>query len=251
MHNWKDTHYETDMESNKSEVNDITESVPMEVELEKSTENLVISDDTVAPVIIEELDENAISSMDMDLNEFVEAQALQIQEVKEIPNTGSSCRANKDTDTEDQMSLTPDEEDQLTKQFLNGELTFSEYSSKMDQDIDMETLENDNIRYDSANTVHLFSSSSYKIIFNPTFRKNTEIDRVAVQKIKQKSHKTSNVQQVRQKKKRRILPPVLQGLMGEANLRYAKGEVDLAGQICMEIIRQVLLTYYIEVMHFI
>jgi len=27
--------------------------------------------------------------------------------------------------------------------------------------------------------------------------------------------------------------------MGEANLRFAKGEVDLAAQICMEIIRQV------------
>lgn len=32
--------------------------------------------------------------------------------------------------------------------------------------------------------------------------------------------------------------------MGEANLRYAKGEVDLATKICMEIIRQVLLLVY-------
>lgn len=147
----KDTHCETDMESNKSEVNNMktVENVSMEVELETSTENdnLVISNNsTVASVIIEELDENAISSMDMDINEFVEAQALQIQEVKKAPNytaPSSLCRSNKDVDTEDQeASLTPDEEDQLTKkQFLNGELTFSEYSSKMDQDIDMETLE--------------------------------------------------------------------------------------------------------------
>jgi len=69
------------------------------------------------------------------------------------------------------------------------------------------------------------------------FRRTIEFDRVTVQKIvEQKPYKANNV---RQKKKRRILPPVLQGLMGEANLRFAKGEVDLAAQICMEIIRQV------------
>jgi len=238
------------MESDKSDVNDTRrpiENVSMEVEFEKSTENdnLVINDNsTVAPVIIEELDENTIGSMD--LNEFVEAQALQIQEMNEVPNytASSSCRSNKDVDTEDhETSLTPDEEDQLTKQFLNGELTFSEYSSKMDQDIDMETLENDNIRYNSTNITYF--SKFFKIIFNRIFRKNTEVDYIAVQKIEQKPFKTNNVQQVRQKKKRRILPPVLQGLMGEANVRYAKGEVDLAAKICMEIIRQVLLIYYI------
>lgn len=241
------------MESNKSEVNNMktVENVTMEVELEPSTENdnLVISNNsTVAPVIIEELDENAINSMDMDINEFVEAQALQIQEVNKTLNytAPSSCRSNKDVDTEDQeTSLTPDEEDQLTKQFLNGELTFSEYSSKMDQDIDMETVENGNTRYDLTNIIyiHIFFCN-FKIIFDSMFRKNIEIDRVAVQKIEQKPYKTSNVP--RQKKKRRILPPVLQGLMGEANLRYAKGEVDLAAQICMEIIRQVLLMNYIS-----
>ncbi|KMQ97337.1 general transcription factor 3c polypeptide 3-like protein, partial [Lasius niger] len=133
---------------------DIIEEAAMDVELEKSTvdDGLVINDNsTVAPVIIEELDESAINSMDMDINEFVEARALQIQEVKDvIPNYTSSpsCSSNKDImDTEDQdMLLTADEEDRLTKQFLNGELTFSEYSSRMDQDIDVETAENDNSR---------------------------------------------------------------------------------------------------------
>lgn len=135
---------------------DIIEEAAMDVELEKSTvdDSLVINDDsTVAPVIIEELDESAINSMDMDINEFVEAKALQIEEVKDvIPNyiPSPSCSSNKDImDTEDQdMLLTADEEDRLTKQFLNGELTFSEYSSRMDQDIDVEITENDNSMYD-------------------------------------------------------------------------------------------------------
>ncbi|XP_070160553.1 general transcription factor 3C polypeptide 3 isoform X2 [Polyergus mexicanus] len=200
----------------------IIEETAMDVELEKSTvdDSLVINNDsTVAPVIIEELDESAINLMDMDINEFVEAKALQIEEVKDvIPNYTSSplCSSNKDIiDTEDQdMLLTADEEDRLTKQFLNGELTFSEYSSRMDQDIDVEIIENDNSR------------------------KNIEMDRVVQKTAEQKTSKV-NVQQVRQRKKRRILPPVLQGLMGEANLRFAKGEIDLATKICMEIIRQV------------
>lgn len=135
---------------------DVVKEAAMDVELEKSTVNdsLVINDNSTVTVIIEELDENAINSMDMDINEFVEAKALQIQEVKDIiPNYTSSpsCSSNKDIiDAEDQdMSLTADEEEQLTKQFLNGELTFSEYSSKMDQDIDVEIVENDDSRYDS------------------------------------------------------------------------------------------------------
>lgn len=62
--------------------------------------------------------------------------------------------SNKDNmDVEDQdTSLTADEEDWLTKQFLNGELTFSEYSSRMDQDIDPETIENDTSKYGAQDT---------------------------------------------------------------------------------------------------
>lgn len=143
-------------DASKTTINmDIIKEAAMDVELEKSTvnNNIVINNDsTVAPVIIEELDESAINLMDMDINEFVEAKALQIEEVKNVPNytPSPSCSSNKDImDTEDQdMLLTADEEDRLTKQFLNGELTFSEYSSRMDQDIDVETVENDNSRYD-------------------------------------------------------------------------------------------------------
>jgi len=155
----KRIHSETILECNTHKGNismDIIEKTAMELELEKSTadDSMAISgNSSVAPVIIEELDESAISSMNMDINEFVEAKALQIREVMDvIPNSAFSlsCNSNKDNiDIEDQdTSLTADEEDQLTKQFLNGELTFSEYSSRMDQDIDLEMIENDTSRYD-------------------------------------------------------------------------------------------------------
>lgn len=130
----------------------------MEVEFEHSTvdNSLFNSDNSNLPsMIIEELDENAISSMNVDINEFVEVKTLQIQEVKElIPKykLTSICNSKDVKDMEDQdILLTADEEHQLTKQFLNGELTFSEYSSRMDQNVDLDITENDNIRYDNKN----------------------------------------------------------------------------------------------------
>lgn len=48
----------------------------------------------------------------------------------------------------------------------------------------------------------------------------------------------------RQRRKKRVLPQVLQGLMGEANVKFAKGEVEIAEQMCMEIIRQVFKRVY-------
>lgn len=40
-------------------------------------------------------------------------------------------------------------------------------------------------------------------------------------------------------RRRCVLPAALQGLMGEANLRYARGQNELAEKVCLEIIRQV------------
>lgn len=125
--------------------------------------SLVINNDnTVAPVIIEELDESTITSMKVDMSEFVEAKALQIRKVENIIISNCTipvmCNPNKTSlESEEQgMSFTVDEEDRLTEQFLNGELTFCEYSSKMDQDVDTEIMENDILRYNLLFRFFLF-----------------------------------------------------------------------------------------------
>ena len=46
------------------------------------------------------------------------------------------------------------------------------------------------------------------------------------------------VARTRAKRKRRLLPPALQGLMGEANLTYARGDFATAEKMCLEVIRQ-------------
>ncbi|CAK9814914.1 General transcription factor 3C polypeptide 3 [Anthophora quadrimaculata] len=177
---------------------------------------------TIAPVIIEELDESALDNLNVDMTEFVEAKALEIEDIPQniIPDVyseQSNSAMDVTAEVEDHdVPLTADEEDQLTKQFLNGELTFSEYSSRMDQGVDLENAETD------------FSRNDYE---------NEEIETIKTPH--SKASKSQSGGQVRYKRKKRTLPPVLQGLMGEANLRFARGDTELAAQICMEIIRQV------------
>ncbi|XP_076638153.1 general transcription factor 3C polypeptide 3 isoform X3 [Colletes latitarsis] len=195
------------------------EETLIEINLSSSAckDNMTLNEtSTIASVIIEELDENALSNMNVDMTEFVEANALEIKDLTQdiIPDTyseQSSSVMDVTIDVEDQdILLTADEEDKLTKQFLNGELTFSEYSLQMDQGVDVETLETD---YPTRNDNE-----------NEEIETNISVYRKAPR---------------RNKRKKRTLPPVLQGLMGEANLRFARGDTELAAQICMEIIRQV------------
>lgn len=82
-----------------------------------------------------------------------------------------------------------------------------------------------------------------------TFRNDLENEEAETNKtVQSKTSKSQSGGQVRYKRKKRTLPPALQGLMGEANLRYARGDTELAAQICMEIIRQVyfsqMITYH-------
>ncbi|KAK2580192.1 hypothetical protein KPH14_012456 [Odynerus spinipes] len=196
-----------------------------ELKFEDHKENIVIidHDSNAIPIIIEELDESAINSMDMDMTEFIEANALEVQDMSEAILPSYTCSQPSSPgndivmDIDDRnVLLTPEEEDRLTKQFLNGELTFSEYSSRMDEAPDLEVSDMDVSKKDSAN------------------------EQVTLQQVtNKKEQKLSTSVQSGPKRKRRTLPPVLQGLMGEANLRFARGETVLAGQMCMEIIRQV------------
>lgn len=141
------------VDSNKKNMN---VEINSEVKSQEQKENIMILDhDTnVMPIIIEELDESAINSMDMDMTEFVEAKALEVQDVSEtiIPSYTYSEQGSPVNDIimeidDRSVLLTVEEEDRLTKQFLNGELTFSEYSSKMDENPELEISDTDVSKY--------------------------------------------------------------------------------------------------------
>lgn len=98
-----------------------------------------------------------------------------------------------------------DIEKELTSKYLSGEMTFAEYSSEWYENDDEEDMD------ESRRTEDEPQQSSSTVEKNP------------------------------QKRTRRVtrLSPALMGLMGEANLRFARGDTETAEKMCHEIIKQV------------
>ncbi|XP_075216915.1 general transcription factor 3C polypeptide 3-like isoform X1 [Lycorma delicatula] len=110
------------------------------------------------------------------------------------------------------------QENECISQFLNGELTFSEYAARM------EGVEEEEILISVGNKI---------------LSEMETVDSTEGTKSDKKEVKTGVVQKIKKRYVRRSLPPALKGLMGEANLRYARGDKDTAVKICLEIIREV------------
>lgn len=107
----------------------------------------------------------------------------------------------------DIMNVSKVTEKDLTNKFLSGELTFAEYSSEWynvededDDSDDADEVDKSDDEYRQSPTTHIQG-------------KGTRI--------------------------RRRLSPALMGLMGEANLRFVRGDVEMAEKMCHEIIKQV------------
>lgn len=117
--------------------------------------------------------------------------------------------------------LNRDQEKELTNKFLTGELSFSEYAARM-VEVDGDDIEDDIVENLEAPVniqgVHKEQEEDKRIIKTPSSSKK-------------KGRKRP--------RNRYNLPPALKGLMGEANLRCARGDHDSAIKMCLEIIRQV------------
>ncbi|PSN53925.1 hypothetical protein C0J52_02409, partial [Blattella germanica] len=117
--------------------------------------------------------------------------------------------------------IAKEREQDLTNKFLNGELTFSEYAALM------EGIEDADSSTDAQIAMPSFSAAAAD-----AFEK--ELKETSRLKGRRRSAGGPPL-----RRRRRVLPPALQGLMGEANLRYARGERETAVKMCLEIIRQV------------
>ncbi|CAG5083170.1 Similar to GTF3C3: General transcription factor 3C polypeptide 3 (Homo sapiens), partial [Cotesia congregata] len=141
----------------------------------------------IAPVIIEELSQ--VDALRVDINEFVEATICHLpadSSNRDEEDNNLVIETGQASDDEDNQTMTPEEEARITRQFLNGEMSFSDFSLLMDRGAD------------------------------------------------------GDPQQVAENQNRRLqLPTALKGLMGEANLQYARGHNEVAIRMCMEIIREV------------
>lgn len=101
------------------------------------------------------------------------------------------------------VEMTDENEEVLIRQYVRGESKFPEY---------YQTIQIDDDEDDELQNLPSTSSTSNK-----------------------KVHPSGNKKPLR---KRSVLDASLQGLMGQANLSYAKGNVEIAEKICLEIIRQ-------------
>lgn len=103
---------------------------------------------------------------------------------------------------------------EITKNFLAGKLSFSEYAAQMNY----EEIENPEVTLEPIEDEHNIST-----IASTSASAN-------------KKPCTKNKQKIRRFRKN--LPTILKGLMGEANLRFVRGDVKTAEQMCLEVIRQ-------------
>lgn len=152
------------------------------------------------------------------------------------PNLTRSSVIASTSSYSDADIILPEHEEILIKKLINGEIAFSDYNAQIGnilddviidepdeniEDIDPEPVRNANANSDF--TDELFQSRRDAFRGNLTGRSMNKDGKLT--------------------RRRCMLPTALQGLMGEANLCYARRQYDLAEKLCFEIIRQVPLNH--------
>lgn len=103
----------------------------------------------------------------------------------------------------------------LLKKFMNNEISYNDYVKKMGaMDETLDEMDDQSDLSDDSN--------------------DTPMDRIK----KQGKRHAAKAETHHAKKTKRSLPPALQGVMGEANLCFARGNIEMAEKLCLEIIRQ-------------
>lgn len=160
----------------------------------------------VENIIIEEIDSTTLN--EEELSKFVPADPIKVSNLPPKKPLVSSI----------------EEEEELIKQLVNGELSFSEYNERMGQNTEDIGAEEETFESADSNA-------------GDVFERELMMSRRDAFRGQLSGSGTKDGRTYRRRKC--ILPPALQGLMGEANLCYARGDNELAKKVCLEIIRQV------------
>jgi general transcription factor 3C polypeptide 3 (transcription factor C subunit 4) len=176
--------------------------------------------------IIEEIETSEVP--ENELSEFVEVPTVSQEDIEDYtdsddesdssdesmePKPSTSSAKNRKKKSKSSIKS----RSSIVKKFMNKEISYDEYARNMGTVDDDEENDEDESEDEESDT-----------------SENTIIGKIKQQgkrhAIKAESHHA--------KKTKRALPPALQGLMGQANLCYAQGDVELAEKLCLEIIRQ-------------
>ena len=169
-------------------------------------------------------------------------------ETASVRNTDNNVDSSM---SEEASDLTPEDETkqrerELTDKYLSGQLSFKDFVQEInneEQDEEEEESDEDEEwtppgkKSKQSKTSRNNSPESVRSKSNrESFEEEFENSQKTQLKRKKKSVAGTGGGGGGGRKKR--LEPALQGLMGEANLRFARGDVETAERMCMEVIRQ-------------
>jgi general transcription factor 3C polypeptide 3 (transcription factor C subunit 4) len=163
-------------------------------------------------VIFEELDSELVP--EYELSEFVEAPLTMASYEDASTSYATSQTSNKATDPPDTK---PQQKGNLIKRFIKGDLDYFDFNIQSDQEEEEEEEEE--------------GEEEDQEEYEEDPESDDSLMKASRRRWKSKSHKSRTT-------KRHVLPIALQGLMGQANLCFARNEVDMAEKLCLEIIRQ-------------
>ncbi|KAM7345647.1 general transcription factor 3C polypeptide 3 [Cochliomyia hominivorax] len=185
-------------------------------------------------IIVEEIDSNDIS--ESELSEFQETNPLKVVSI---------LHTDEDIEQDIDMQHSEEEEGQLIKQYLGGEGEFPDIYTKLEpheEDEDEQLDEDDEGGQTEVEDNAGGDSNVINTCLEKEYGENTKSRALKKRKITQGDEKPSTSRSSRigcgAGRRRPQLSAALQGLMGEANLCFARGQIQMAEKICYEIIRQ-------------
>ncbi|XP_035901705.1 general transcription factor 3C polypeptide 3 [Anopheles stephensi] len=178
-----------------------------------------------------------IEELDVDeIDESVRSEFVELQQQHVVmqqgggyagPSTasaGASSSAQSESETDDENMY---QREVLIKKLVAREISFSEYQAQIQQEDD---LDDDDVDVDQSakkkSTFFQDFNTARRDVLKGNFQGSTKLEGKSVYR-----------------RQKRCLPTALQGLMGQANLCYARGDVKTAEDLCMEIIRQLPLAH--------
>ncbi|KAG8306544.1 general transcription factor 3C polypeptide 3 [Homalodisca vitripennis] len=163
---------------------------------------------------------NPLTEIDMDIDMPSTSEDYSLTTLQSVIPVSVTEEDSGSDDEQTVVKRTKEEVQDLTNKYLTGELTFSEYAAQYGENVYEEAYEEDEPEkkqeQETSAEANDFEQNLAEIKESSSTKKRPKI----------------------RSRQRNNLPPVLKGLMGEANLRYVHGEHELAIKLCFEIIRQ-------------
>lgn len=160
--------------------------------------------------------ENEYSESEVTNNENVSDQDDDDWENQQPSTSQRIVKENKIKAKPKKMTATSEKtQSALLKKLMSNEISYSDYVKKMEpMEENLEDIDDQSDLSENSN--------------------DTPLDKIK----KQGMRHAAKAETHHAKKTKRSLPPALQGLMGQANLCFARGDVAMAEKLCLEIIRQ-------------